>query len=303
MRSLFFRFAPRIGDRSSSSLQNHLISLGRLDPEKGWPSYLPEETLGKELRAYEAAYRDLLGRCEGGKLTLTAVASLDALRARVKTAVPTERGFRTAAERYVGELQQATRIFDASTIDFAQEMIRDTHEYKAQTVAELLAFMRKYRLLFASAEARPEDGETYRVLHGLLRQQKKKLNLPAVQQTTVSPAMSRAIDTLLIHLNEIATDRLPTIKQAADSARKKAGIDEIIAESTALIDELLKAPQPSDRGVAAVNRLVGDLRSLLENPDPSLKLLGPNVERVQSIIRTLEADLRSIRPTQRSSAE
>ena len=51
-------------------------------------------------------------------------------------------------------------------------MIRDTHDYKAQTVGELLAYMRKYRLLFASAEGRPEDGELYRQLWGSLQEQR-----------------------------------------------------------------------------------------------------------------------------------
>ena len=179
IRSLFFRFAPKLGDKSSGTLSGNLIALGRLDPGKGWPLFMPGDALGVEQRAYEAAHRRLLDQCEKGTLRLDAVNGLDAallgLKVKVAAAVPTTRNYRAAAQRYVGDMQAATKIFDASTIDFAQEMIRDTHDYHPQTVGELLGFMRKYRLLFASAEGRPEDGEVYRRLYGLLRQQKEAL--------------------------------------------------------------------------------------------------------------------------------
>jgi hypothetical protein len=176
--SLFFRFAPPLG-KEASVLGTNLIALGRLDPARGWPAYLPPEAVGRECRAYEAAYRVVLEQCRKGALTLESVLDLDralaALQSRVARAVPADRGFRVAAERYVREMQAATRIFDASTVDYVQEMIRDSHDARPQTVAELLAFMRKYRLVFASAEGRPRDGESYRKLYNLLRAQKDKL--------------------------------------------------------------------------------------------------------------------------------
>jgi hypothetical protein len=301
VRSLFFRFAPRIGDKSSNSLQSNLIALGRLDPGKSWPTYLPEETLGKELRAYEAAYRNLLSSCEGGHLTLPVVDALDSalltLRAKVKAVVPAARHFRATADRYVGDLQAATRIFDATTIDFAQEMIRDTHEYKAQTVAELLAYMRKYRLLFASAGGRPEDAETYRLLYGVLRQQKEKLNLPVVQQPSVSPLTSRAIDVLLIHLKDIATD-LPKIQ--VSSQDKKAIMDKLTAEATTIIEQVSNTQPLSDRNLLALNQLIRDLRFAIENPDTRLRIVnGGTVTQIKGVIGTLETDLRDIEQTQR----
>ena len=70
-------------------------------------------------------------------------------------------------------MKKAAGMSDASTISFAEEMIADTHDHRAQTVSELLAFMRKYRLLFAAADKRPEDAEQYLRLYGLLRQQKE----------------------------------------------------------------------------------------------------------------------------------
>jgi hypothetical protein len=98
--------------------------------------------------------------------------AVDALDARARTAVPIARNFRAAAVQTVDGMKKAAGMFDASTIGFAQEMIADTHNHRAQTVGELLAFMRKYRLLFAPADKRPEDAEQYVRLYRLLRQQK-----------------------------------------------------------------------------------------------------------------------------------
>jgi uncharacterized protein (TIGR03067 family) len=184
IRSLFFRFAPRPGDKNAGTLSSNLIALGRLDPSRGWPIFIPQDKVGPECRAYEATHRTLLQQCEKDALKLEAVTTLDAalnaLKARVSATVPVERNFRTTAVKYVTDMQAATKIFDASTIDFVQEMIRDTHDYNPETVAELLAFLRKYRLFFASAEGRPEDGDVYRALFRLLREQKEKLGLPVL---------------------------------------------------------------------------------------------------------------------------
>jgi hypothetical protein len=181
IRSLFFRFAPRIGDKNSGTLSNNLIALGRLDTSRGWPIFIPEDKVGPERQAYEATYRKLLEQCEKETLKLENVTSvdtaLDALKAKVSTAVPAERNFRASAVKYVADMQAATKIFDASTIDFAQEMIRDTHDYNPQTVGELLAFLRKYRLFFASASGRPDDVEVYQSLFGLMRTQAERLGV------------------------------------------------------------------------------------------------------------------------------
>src|SRR5262249_24569952 len=116
-------------------------------------------------------------QCLEGKLSLGTILEFDnaveALDTKARTAVPTARNFRAAAVQAVDGMKKATGMFDASTIGFAQEMIADTHNHRAQTVGELLAFMRKYRLLFAPADKRPEDAEQYLRLYRLLRQQKE----------------------------------------------------------------------------------------------------------------------------------
>ena len=180
IRSLFFRFAPRLNDKNSSRLNNILIALGRLDQSRGWPIFIPEDKVGPEQPrcGTEKIHRELLDQCEKNALKLEAVTKLDAalsaLKAKVSTKVPPERNFRTTSLKYIADMQAATNIFDASTIDFAQEMIIDTHEYQPQTIGELLAFLRKYRLFFASAEGRPDDGDLYRALFGSMQTQKEK---------------------------------------------------------------------------------------------------------------------------------
>jgi hypothetical protein len=71
----------------------------------------------------------------------------------------------------------ASAIFDAATIDLAQEMIRDTQAHDARTFAQLLAFMRKYRLMFAAADQGSVGMEGYTQLYGGMRELKKRLGI------------------------------------------------------------------------------------------------------------------------------
>jgi uncharacterized protein (TIGR03067 family) len=180
---LIFRFAPRRGDKTAQSLTSTLIALGRLEVRGRWPAYLAIDELSQERRAYEQAYARVKAQSLEGKLTLGAILELDkavdALDARARTAVPSARNFRAAAVQTVDGIKKAAKMFDASTIGFAQEMIADTHNHLAQTVGELLAFMRKYRLMFAPADGTPGVAEEYGRLYRLLQQQKVTLGLPA----------------------------------------------------------------------------------------------------------------------------
>src|SRR5262249_40436035 len=54
---------------------------------------------------------------------------------------------------------------------------RDVSEHKATTIAELLAFMRQYRLLFSDSGSSPEVRNLYDGLYGLLRRQKNALGI------------------------------------------------------------------------------------------------------------------------------
>jgi hypothetical protein len=181
IRSLVFRFAPKTGDKNAQEMSRGLIALGRLDLDGRWPVYLQMDKLKPERAAYEASYRKVRDQSMTGGLKLDAILALDqaveGLKKKISVAVPSERGFRSTAAQYVEELKKSTRMFDASTISFAQEMISDTQRHEARTVGELLGFMRKYRLLFASAEKSVGGGDIYGRLYGLMRNQKGKMGL------------------------------------------------------------------------------------------------------------------------------
>src|SRR5579872_4035425 len=151
VKNLIFRFIPASGSSSASRvLSRGVIALSRLDIKgESWPTVMKPSEIDKERRGYEAAYaklRDgLLANNFDVKTLLALDQSLDSLKAKVQTAVPKERGFRDEAVKFVEELKDATRMFDAVTVDYAKEILVDTKDQEAKTVAELVSFMLKYR--------------------------------------------------------------------------------------------------------------------------------------------------------------
>jgi uncharacterized protein (TIGR03067 family) len=181
IRSLVFQFAPKRGDKTSKTLSAGVIALSRLDVEGRWPVFLRSEKLAPEREAYDKAYGNVRDKSLASSLDLESVLELDnaveALKAKVASAVPAKRNFQSEASHFVADMKQATRMFDANTIGFAQEMLADTQRHEAHTVGELLAFMRKYRLLFANADKTPTAGQNYGQLFHLMGEQSKKLDL------------------------------------------------------------------------------------------------------------------------------
>jgi hypothetical protein len=185
IRSLVFQFVPRMKTSAGKQTNANLLAMGRLDAEGRWPIYLSDDPLSKERKDYESAYRVIRDQCLKSDLSMKSIKSLDqaidALKAKAAAEVPTERDYRKYAGRFVDDIKSSARIFDAVTIDLAEEMIADMQGHDAHTVGELLAFMRKYRLLFASAKDRPENSDKYAQLHALLRRQKDALGLKPPQ--------------------------------------------------------------------------------------------------------------------------
>ncbi|WP_337175161.1 DUF1080 domain-containing protein [Paludisphaera sp.] len=197
LTALAFQFIPRRPTKPGmSQVKSCLVSLGRLDVKK-WPFALSGAALADERRAYEQAYAKVVERCLAGSLDHEAIGPLDdalaALGAKVKD-LPTGRGLRAEGVAFVKSLVEASAIFDASTADFAVEMIKDTHEHRAQTVGQLLAFMRKYRLMFAGAEQAGGAGDLYGQLYGLMREQKERLGIMDAYQTLEIAAAGRPTD-------------------------------------------------------------------------------------------------------------
>jgi uncharacterized protein (TIGR03067 family) len=177
-----------------------VIALARLDVAGRWPSYLSVNALAPERTAYEAAYGKLRDQSLAGHLDIDTVIQMDtkveALRNKVSKVVPTERAYRATAARFVQDLKKATGMFDAETVDFASEMISDTQKHDAQTVGELLAFMRKYRLMFAAADGSPGVAAKYGLLYGLMRQQKEALGLAVTPARRTGDILSAEVKKL-----------------------------------------------------------------------------------------------------------
>jgi hypothetical protein len=177
VKDLIFRFMPARGAADASKvLSRGAIALSRLDVKgENWPTVMKDAALEKERRAYETAYAKLRDELLSDKFdikTLLALdKALDALKSKVQTAVPKERGFRDEAVKFVDELKDATRMFDAVTVDYAREILVDTKDQEATTVAELVSFMLKYRLQFATAERSPSARVLYGQIYEVMRQQ------------------------------------------------------------------------------------------------------------------------------------
>lgn len=192
VKDLIFRFTPQSGSsKSSAALSKGVIALSRLDIEGKWPTVVKMEALDRERAAYENAYAKVRDQILNGEFNLNVVLEMDrtltALQEKVKTAVPVERGFRVEAQKFVEDLKASTRLFDAETVDYAREILIDTKDHDATTVAELVSFMLKYRLQFATAERSSTARELYTKLHEALRQQATELGIKPPEMPEANP--------------------------------------------------------------------------------------------------------------------
>lgn len=181
---LAFQFVPRrnAGD-AAKPVSRCLIALGKLDKSGGWPVCLQGDAAAKERGDYEEAYRFLIDSCVRGKLDPAVIERFDRAFAGLAmgaSKITKERGFQSDAIRQINEMKAAAKIFDSPTIDLAQEMIRDTQAHEAKTAGQLLAFMRKYRLMFAAASKGTASVAHYTGLYGVMAELKEKLGLAKV---------------------------------------------------------------------------------------------------------------------------
>jgi hypothetical protein len=195
VKDLIFRFTP-VSDSSKASkaLSRGVIALSLLDTTgEKWPTVMKQQALRNERAAYENAYAALRAQLLNDQLKLEALTDLDrslnSLQARAQSELPKDRGFRDEATKFVTDLRNATRFLDAETVDYAREILIDTQEHDATSVAELVGFMLKYRLQFASAERSPAGRVLYGEIYGRLKKQteafgiKPKEIVPEVKTT------------------------------------------------------------------------------------------------------------------------
>jgi hypothetical protein len=109
-------------------------------------------------------------------------ASVVALKQKATALSPAGSDISREMKRFVDQLDEATKIF--LDRDFADELIRDSEQHQAKTVGELLAFMKKYRLLFAEADDNPSVWRAYETLYESLKTQKAALDFAEPREGT-----------------------------------------------------------------------------------------------------------------------
>jgi hypothetical protein len=180
LTGLAFRPAGPAKERRQIQSGPVVVAIDRMKAGAHWPAELAGPDWEPERMAYQRAIDAVFEACRSDRpLQARDVEGLrDAVQfLKAKTVVLPRRGdARARAEAFVRRLDEATRLFVLQ--DMAEELIRDVDRHKATTVAELLAFMRKYRLIFAEADDTPEALSASRSLYQRLRMQKSALASP-----------------------------------------------------------------------------------------------------------------------------
>jgi hypothetical protein len=183
IQALSFRFTDASGRKFKGSGLPSLVALGRMKGEH-WPISLRRPDLDPERAHYKRAVTRVTELCVQKKPVQArdfeyVRDALDALRSKVVATVPMSGGQQKQAIAHLDLIDRATRFLLDHEI--AEELIRDVEMHRAKTVGELLAFMKKYRLLFAEAEENPDVWSVYKSLYDLLSEQ--KMALDAVKRT------------------------------------------------------------------------------------------------------------------------
>jgi hypothetical protein len=194
LEALVFRFAASPRFRLPAGSGPSVVAINRMRVGERWPLALRRPEFVDEQVAYRHALDGALEGCAKGKpLRAADVESLrDALRAlREKSdrLTPPSGPERKQVDTFLGLLDEATRVFLDHA--FSEELIRDVALHRAKTVAQLLGFMKKYRLLFDEADDDPAVWRTYETLYDLLKKQKTALDLADAAPKPAEPEQAR----------------------------------------------------------------------------------------------------------------
>src|SRR5262249_27010896 len=156
--------AFKIADPKKSRIQQSTVAIDRMLIKDRWPLPFRRPEIVRECAAYEKAVATVVDKCKKG--TELQAADYDQLRGSVltlqkavETAIPSRDDQRRQARDYVRRLDEASKIFAEQA--YAEQLVRDVSVHRASTVAELLAFMREYRLIFADPGSSPEVTSLY----------------------------------------------------------------------------------------------------------------------------------------------
>ncbi len=182
IKELIFAFTPhKVSSQASKALTRGVIALSRLDIKDKWPVIMKKDEMARERTAYEGAYVRVRDKVLKGDYAVEEILALDSaldnLKQKTFAEIPSNRGFQVEAVKFVDDLRDATRMFDANTVDYAREILIDTRDHDAGNVEELVAFMTKYRLQFSNSERSPATAALYSLIYEKLRQQADLLNV------------------------------------------------------------------------------------------------------------------------------
>jgi hypothetical protein len=185
LESLVFRPASASRPRLPNGSGPSVVALGRMKVGDKWPIALRRPELAAERTDYQRAVAALVACCAQGKPLQAADVekvrnTLARLRDRAERVIPAVGGLAKQAGAFLGQLDEATRLL--LDHDFAEELIRDIEQHQAKTVAQLLAFMKKYRLLLDDAGDDPAAWNVYQKLYELLKSQKIALDFADVAE-------------------------------------------------------------------------------------------------------------------------
>ncbi len=297
VKDLIFTFTPMSNSSlASKALSRGVVALSRLEVEGDkWSTVLKQNELARERREYEIAYTRLRDNLINNQSINTEIEALDAaiksLKRKVDSVVPEARGFRSQGQKYLKELYEATRMFDAETVDYSRDILVETKDHETTTVSELIGFMLKYRLQFASVENIPQGRELYRVVYDLLHKQMEALTGPTQPRESEIDKIIRehgiayysAADKLISAFDRQARElqESPTLKpEERDLNAQILQMERVHFEGTGTIPfspmmrndvieylaELKRADEASSRAIASLkqNDKVADKKKLIE---------------------------------------
>jgi hypothetical protein len=188
IQSLSFRFADAPSYKLPIGMRPSTVAIGRMKVNGRWPIALRRRDLERQRAAYQRAIAAAIKTCVANKPLragdVDAVRdNLLALREKATEVMRSDAALAKQARVFLDQLDEATKIF--LDRDFAEELIRDVEDHQAQTVAELLGFMKKYRLVFADADEAPEAWATYKTLYDLLKRQKIALDFADITEDSL----------------------------------------------------------------------------------------------------------------------
>jgi hypothetical protein len=298
LRHVVYRFVGARGGSRTSSMSGTVLDLQKLRAHDSWPLSLKMAALKQARDAYERAIRAVVGECKTGNLNLDSVLTLETAIAELKdgvgTIVPTGDGMRANATRFVSDLEKGAKMF--KTLDFAQELVGDIEQHDAHTVLELLAFMRKFRLLFADTEKLPQYARLYEQLYSLLKQQKEKLGLKGeplppsngdVAMVKAKPADRPDSSRIKAkeHLEKVK-ENLKDLKYPGRPKRAKSR-DDALSTLDATIKDIDKGPSAAER-LDKLRKQIESLQDVSTKSPSNVKNLKEATDSLAAAIKSLQ---------------